>query len=157
MSDKNEHKVGPEAAISLAETFLENHRQKLSSNLGQAIEDEIEQWEQRKASVNEGDDLYELAQERIEQNRAKLEQLENETENVERQLLTVVAQGFTAKGKWLDSSLLRALNLILFNKYSNSFVIKRRVLDENTTLADEDLYAVSQAVRNLAREQLDEH
>lgn len=154
MSDRRGTDPDAETAISLAETFLEHHRKQLSSDLGAKLEKEIEQWQSRREGLDEDDDLYELATERIRENKKKLEQLQTDTEDVEEELLTMVASGFTAKGKWLDPSLLRALNLIFFDKYSESFVVNRQVLDADTSLDDDEIYGVSKAVRDLASQQL---
>lgn len=156
MNDSTSNDTDPETAISLAETFLEHHRQELSSGLGATYEKEIERWEGRKEELEEDDDLYDLAEQRIQEAEDKLEELQTETEEVQRDLLQIVAADFTAQGDWLDPSLLRALNLILFDKYSNSFVVKRQLLDDETTLEGDELYSVSKAVRELAKERLGE-
>lgn len=143
-----------EVAVSLAETYLEHRRQQLSSNLNTAIEEEIDRWRERKAELDEDDDLYAVAKRRIEKQEEHLEELHSNAEDVEEELLEVVAGGFTATGAWLDATLLRALNLILYGKYGDSFVVDRHVLEEDTELDDEDLFGVSRSVRRLARERL---
>lgn len=155
MSEPNADDVDAGEAIALAVEFLEGHRESLSVDRGRGFEKKIDQWKERQADLDEGDPLYGVAEERIQEYESKLEQHEMDTENLEREVLEVVSEGFMADGEWLDDRLFRALNLILFDKYSDTLVVQRTVLDENAEFEDDDLYAVSRAVRDLAREQLE--
>lgn len=157
MSPPHTHNGDPDQAISLAKEFIERHRRELRSNFGSVYEKEIERWEERKEGLSTGDPLYAIAEERITENQEKLDQLESGTEPVRRELLSTVSEGFVAQSEWLDSTLFRALNLILFNKYSDTLVVDRTVLDEHTELEDEKLYEVSRKVRELTKSRLEEH
>lgn len=155
MSEPNADDLDAGGAISLAVEYLEGHRQSLSVDRGRGFEKKIDQWKERQVNLDESDPLYGVAEERIQEYESKLEQHETDTENLKQELLEVVSERFMADGEWLDNRLLRALNLILFDKYSDTLVVQRTVLDENAEFEDDDLYAVSRAVRDLAREQLE--
>lgn len=156
MSDQPEEDVDPADAIALAEEYLNGHRQELSADREQAYEEQIEKWERRKAEVGEDDPLYQVATERIQEYERKLEQLQTETEELKRELLEIVSDGFLATGDWMDATLFRALNLILFDKYRDTLVVQRHVLEEDTEFGNDDLYEISKAVRELANSELTE-
>lgn len=156
MSPEHDSSEDAEDAISLAEEYIERHREDLRSNFGSVYEQEIERWEERKSELSEADPLYGVAEKRIAENREKLEQLESETEAIREELLTNVYENFVAQSPWLDPTLFRALNLIFFNKYSDTLVVDRTVLDDHSTLEDEELFAVSRKVRELARAECEE-
>lgn len=154
MSDQSGNDTGPKAAIALAVDYLESHRQELSGDREQALDQKIEEWEARQADLDENDPLYRVAEERIREYKSKREQLQTDLEDLERELLEVVSEEFLATGDWMDERLLRALNLIFFDKYSDSLVVQRHVLGEGTDFEDDDLYEVSRAVRKLAADEL---
>lgn len=156
MAEKSADDVTPGQAVSLAEEYLERHRMELSSDRGQTYEQTIEQWQERKQGLDEDDPLYDVAEERIQEAKIKLDELQSGSEEVKTQLLRVVADGFLAEGDWLDERLLRALNMIFFDKYSPTLVIRRQVLEEGMDLTDDNLYAISKAIRDRAREELEE-
>ena len=156
MSDGTEKQPDPTKATQLAESFLEQHRQELSAEREREIAGEIEQWEERRTGLSEDDELFKIATAHIEQGKERLQELQNATDELEQELLAVVSAGFVARGDWLDEHILRALNLILFNKYSNSFVVKRQVINEGASFDDDELYAVSRAVRDLAAKRLED-
>lgn len=155
MSDRPHNDVDPQDAVSMAEEYLEHHREAVSSDRKRAHRERIEKWEERREELDEDDPLYRLAQERIDEQEAKLEELETGDADLERRLLSLVAEGFLAEGEWLDPRLLRALNLILFDKYSDSLVVQRHVLEEGVTFDGDELYAISRAVQRLAAEELE--
>lgn len=155
MSDRPRNDVDPQDAVSLAEQYLERHREAVSSDRKRAHRERIEKWEKRREELDEDDPLYRLAQERIDEQQAKLEEIETSSADLERRLLSLVAEGFLAQGDWLDSDLLRALNLILFDKYSDTLVVQRHVLEEGVTFVEDELYSISRAVQRLAAEELE--
>lgn len=156
MSDRAGKDVDPEDAIALAEDYLESHRQELSADRERALKDKIEKWEGRKDELEESDPLYQVANERIEEHEAKLEQHQAGTEELKRDLLKMVSNGFFATGDWMDVRLFRALNLMLFDKYSDKLVVQRHVLNEDAEFENDDLYEISRAVRELASNKLTE-
>lgn len=155
MSANDSGSVDPEKAVSLAEAYLDRHRQELSADRERAYEAKIERWEERKKELDEDDPLYQVAKERIQEAKEPLERAKTSSEDIERRLIEVAAEGFLAEGKWLDTRLLRALNLILFDKYSDSLVVDRNIIEEGAEFDDDELYAVSRAVRKLAADELD--
>lgn len=157
MSLERDSNGNADDAIALAEEYIERHREDLRSNFGSVYEQEIERWKQRKSELSEADPLYEVAEARIAENREKLEQLESQTDAIRGDLLTIVCENFVAKSEWLNPTLFRALNLIFFDKYSDTLVVDRTVLDDASTLEDEELFAVSRKVRELARTKCEEH
>lgn len=143
-----------EVAVSLVERYLERHQQELSANRNRSVRDRIQRWENRREELDEDDPLYDIVSERIREQKEELDSSETNSEELVTRLLEVVADGFLAEGKWLDPSI-RALSLILFDKYSDSLVVSRHVIDEHAEFGDEELYSVSRAVRDLAAEHLE--
>lgn len=155
MSDRNADAVSPEDVQALAEAFLESHRRDLTSNLAEAYEREIEQLEQRKEQLDEDDELYEITTKRIEEKQQQIDQTKTDSDDIERRLLEAVAAGFLPKDEWLHPKILRALNLIFYGKYADSFVVNRQVLSEGRSLDQEEMLDISREVRALAQNRLE--
>jgi DNA-binding response OmpR family regulator len=139
--------------VSLAEQCLDTPRAGGRGVEKRVYQQEIEAWEERKRSLNEADPLYRTAEREIEKYRSMLADEQPEAD-AERELLAVVAEGFVAEGFWLDGRVLRALNLVLFDKYSDVFVVQRQPLEEGVDLEGQKLVDLSAAVRDLAAEEL---
>ncbi|MDG5776746.1 response regulator [Haloarculaceae archaeon H-GB2-1] len=141
--------------IRLAERYLESPETAPSLEGTHVYEQEIEQWEARTETLDESDPLYQTAAAEVEAYE-RLLATETDENDVEQALLEVVADGFVAEGFWLDERILRALNSILYDKYTDVFVVNRRPLEPGRDLPSGKLVAVSQAVRDLAAAELSE-
>ncbi|MFB6198162.1 MAG: HalX domain-containing protein [Halobacteriaceae archaeon] len=147
----NDIEIFGKKIISLAEQVIENSNRSLQSEDRTRIKDEILKWEQRAESVDEGDPLYQEAQERIQDLQVRLDREPNEAK---RQLLEAVAEGFIAEGFWLDPKIQRALNLIFYDKYDDSLVVNRRPIETAAEAGGGAKFDASQQVRQLASQKL---
>lgn len=139
--------------VSLAEEALSDKKNELMTLDRKTPTGELRKWEDKLDALDESDPLYQVARQRIEELQADKT---SDVSNAQVPFLETVAEGFVAEGLWLEPPVRRALNLILYEKDSEQFIINRKAL---TTIAEEDAAAkfdVSQEIRDLARRELQE-
>lgn len=147
-----------DAIRSIAREYLSEYSEHVHKpELKKRLERKVEEWREKLDEVDPDDPLRERLESQYRQSQQRLEELESSGErSLTRKLLTKVADDFVAEGVWLETDVLRAINLALFNKYSDEIVVQREPIDESTDLDDEEVYEVSTEVRRLASERLDE-
>jgi DNA-binding response OmpR family regulator len=138
--------------VSLAEEALD---QALGGFVGGDRPDvrvELREWRDRLDALNEGDPLYAVAEERV----AELESMSRtEDGDAIEPFLEAVADGFIAEDVWLDQTVQRALNMLFYNKNSETFVINRKPIADVASDRASTKFDVSQEVRRLASAELD--
>lgn len=151
-ADESDDEVRRVASAYLDEYSEHVHKPALKRRL----EQKVEEWEEKLSEITEEDPLRDRIERQYEKSQERLEELErtNESARTEK-LLTLVADDFVAEGVWLEREVLRAINLALFNKYSDEIVVNHEPIDAGTSLDDEDFYEVSTEVRRLAGERLE--
>jgi hypothetical protein len=154
MPETPSEEVDADHIVALAEEYLETHSTPTDPELKQVLTEKIETWEERLADVDEGDPLHHVISEELEEKRERLHRLEAQSNGVKREFMQAVADGYVAKGFWLDQSILEALNFVLFGKYGESIVIEKKIVEPDSTFSQEDLYDISMAVRQRARDEL---
>lgn len=142
---------------SLAEEAIKAKGRELRSNSQSAERAELKEWQARLDSLDDSDPLYQVASERIAELQAELDGADAGGPNpAQEQFLDAVAEGFIAEGSWLNPVVKRALNLLLFNKNSEEFIINRRPLADQAREGPTTKFEVSQDIRDLASEELSE-
>ena len=154
MPETPSEEVDADHIVSLAEEYLESHSTPTDPELKQVLNEKIDTWEERLEDVDAGDPLHDVISEELEEKRERRDRLEAQSNGVKRELMEAVADGFVAKGFWLEPSILEALNFVLFGKYGESIVIEKKIVEPDSTFSQEDLYDISMAVRRRARDEL---
>jgi len=141
--------------LSLAENVVESPN---NNGVGETsvYRGALERWQERLENLDEDDPLYDAAKENVEKYTDLLEQQQPAGGEAEREFLKAVADSFVAEGFWRDSRVLRALNDIFYDKFDDTFVIERHPLTEDGELDSEKEYEISKAVRERAKEELEE-
>lgn len=152
-ADRDDDEVRRVAKEYLSEYSEHVHKPELKKRL----EGKVEEWREKLHDVDEDDPLRDRIERQYEKSRERLDELEasSATERTER-LLELVADDFVAEGVWLERDVIRAINLVLFNKYSDEVVVNREPIDETSDLDDEEVYEVSTEVRRMAGGRLEE-
>jgi DNA-binding response OmpR family regulator len=139
--------------VSLAEAYLENRDDSLRPESKQVFEAQREQLERQLEGLSEQDLLYPAIREEIEKLDERITQPKDD-QSVKRRFLEAVRDGFVAKGFWLDDRIIRALNRIFFDKRSDTLVVEKQWVEAGDDPSGRKLIVVSQAVRDLADEEL---
>lgn len=152
-ADRDKDEIRRVASEYLSDYSEHVHKPELKRRL----ERKVEEWGEKLEEVDEDDPLRERIEGQYEKSRERLDELKasSATARTER-LLELVAEDFVAEGVWLERDVIRAINLALFNKYSDEVVVNREPIDETSELDDEEVFDVSTEIRRLARERLDE-
>jgi DNA-binding response OmpR family regulator len=138
--------------IALAEGYLESEATVTVGGDRKIYEMGIQEWEQRKREISENDPLHRTAEEEIRKYEELLEEMDRGSAAA-RELLEIVADSFVAEGFWLDVRVRRALNKILFGKDSETLVIQRKKLESGNNLSTEQVFEISQTVREKAADE----
>lgn len=138
--------------VSLAEAAVTaSHRDQIMGRDQTEVTVELRKWESRLESMDKGDPLYQVAKERLTELRS--ERREGGTD-AKQKFLETVADGFIAEGRWLDPTVQRALNLIVHNKDSESFIVDRQAIADLAERGPSEKFDVSQTIRDYARREL---
>lgn len=137
--------------VSLAEEAVKDitREQLSSSNTSKRVE--LNDWERKLESLDPDDPLYRVAKQRVEELRSTAT---GDGGDGKRQFLEAVADGFVAEGHWLDSTVKRALNLIIYNNDREKIIINRQALTDLAQEGTAKKFEVSQHVRGLAKDEL---
>lgn len=139
--------------VSVAHSYLETHPEGLRPKDRHLLHEELEELEDTRRTLDENDPLRPVVEDEIEKLEALLEESDGDVD-VKRELLEVVADGFVAKGFWLDPNILHALNSIFFDKDHDTLVVERQSIEPGTPLTGEDLITASNTVRERAKAEL---
>lgn len=112
---------------------------------------ELRDWERKLEDLDEADPLYQVAMERVEELRSAVD---GGADASQEQFLEAVAEGFIAEGLWLDARVRRALNLLIYNRDREKFIINRQAISDLASQGATEKFEVSQEVRDLARKEL---
>jgi DNA-binding response OmpR family regulator len=135
--------------VSLAETVLESDTADLPPGDRRELRRERDRLERERDGLPENDPLRKILGQEI----SELESLlgtDSGSGAPKREFLDAVSEGFVARGFWLDSTILRALNVIFFEKESDRLVLEHHPLTPSSKLEGKELVTVSTAVRDRA-------
>lgn len=138
--------------FELAEAVIDTRPQ--SSETEHVYRRQIAEWRERQAELADTDPLSRVAEAEIEKYEGLLAE-ETGDRDPETALLEIVAEGFVARGFWLDERVRRALNRLFYDKRTDMFVVNRQRLDRGSDLDNGALFEVSKAVRERAQVELD--
>lgn len=141
--------------ITLAEEYLETRSAPVDPELKQVLKDQVETNEERLTELSEDDPLYDAIDQRIENKRSRLRELQSRERGDKKKLLEEVSDEFVADGFWLSEPILEALNHILFGKYGESLIIERKIVEPDTNFSEDELYEISMEIRNRAQSELE--
>jgi DNA-binding response OmpR family regulator len=137
--------------VSLAEDAIKANKRDFISGASANVKVELSKWEDRLETTDPNDPLHGVAQERVDELRAKLEGGGGDGQD---RFLEAIADGFIAEGKWLNPTVRRALNLIVHNKDREKFILERRSISEWAAEGPSEKFQVSEEIRDVARREL---
>ena len=137
--------------VSFAEDAIKANKRSFMARDQSEAKLRLKQWRRRLDSLDENDPLQRVAREKIEELEADIHDGGN---GAETRFLEAVAEGFIAEGLWIDGRVKRALNLILYNRDRETFIINRQSLDDLAQNGSTSKFEVSEEVREIARKEL---
>ncbi|MFB6284237.1 MAG: hypothetical protein ABEK59_09960 [Halobacteria archaeon] len=153
--NSNSGEVDPEHVISLAENFLNSRSSSPDRARRNALKKNLEEWKEKKEETEEDDPLYDHVNNKYEEQQEKWNEMFGDMDENKKEFLELVSERYVAEGFWLNDTIIRALNLMLFGKLNDNLVIEREKINQGSEFEDEQLYKVSKKIRTLAQNELD--
>lgn len=140
--------------VSVARSYLDDEHESLLAKDRRLIDAERRELREQLQKLDPNDPLRDAVATELDKLDALLDR-STEDIDAKRGLLRATAEGFVAKGFWLDPAILRALNHIFRDTDGETLVLERRTIGPNTQLEGQKLITASRAVRERARSELD--